>query len=158
MADIKSDYFGEATEVEPTTLHKALWFWYSILCALCFAGWALFSKLASREIPARTVQLLFTLGTVPVALVLLAMRRFKLEKSPKGISYAVANGVLGGLGSIWLFCAFRAGGNTSVITTITGLYPIVTVVLAILILRERLTKRQFLGLAFAVVALVIFSL
>ena len=139
-------------------LHKAKWFWYSILCALCWAGWALSSKLGSREIPARTMQFLITFGTLPVALVLLAMRHFKLERSPKGIFYAVANGVLGGLGGLWLFAAFRTGGNTVVITTVTGLYPMVTVVLAILLLRERLTKRQVIGLAFAAVALVIFSL
>ena len=26
---------------------KARWFWYSILCVLCWGGWALLSKLAS---------------------------------------------------------------------------------------------------------------
>jgi EamA domain-containing membrane protein RarD len=41
---------------------------------------------------------------------------------------------------------------------LTSLYPIVTVVLAVIFLRERLTKLQMAGLGFAVIALVIFSL
>lgn len=136
---------------------KAKWFWYSILCVLCWGGWALFSKLGSTEIPASTMQFLFTFGAMPVALVLLVAKRFKLEKSPKGIFYAVANGVLSAIGGLALFAAYRSGGNTSVITTATALYPMITVVLAVLILRERLTRLQAVGLGFAAVAIIIFS-
>jgi hypothetical protein len=37
------------------------------------------------------MQFLFNLGTLPVAVALLAGRRFRLEKSPKGITYSLAN-------------------------------------------------------------------
>jgi len=104
------------------------------------------------------MQFIFTLGTIPVALALLAGRRFKLEKSPRGIFYSVANGVLSGIGGLALFAAYRSGGNTGVITTATALYPLFTVVLAVLVLRERLTWLQILGLGFAAGAIVIFSL
>jgi transporter family protein len=141
----------------PATL-KAKWFWYSILCVLCWGGWALLSKLGSREIPADTMQFLFTFGALPVALALLVGRHFKLEKSPKGIFYATSNGVLSGIGGLAFFAAFRSGGNTSVITAATSLYPMITVALAVSILRERLTWVQVVGLGFAAVAIVIFSL
>jgi len=141
----------------PATL-KAKWFWYSILCVLCWGGWALLSKMGSREIPADTMQFLFTFGALPVALALLVGRHFKLEKSPKGIFYAVSNGVLSGIGGLAFFAAFRSGGNTSVITAATSLYPMITVALAVTILRERLTWVQVVGLGFAAVAIVIFSL
>jgi EamA domain-containing membrane protein RarD len=45
-----------------------------------------------------------------------------------------------------------------VITVTTSLYPMITVVLALLFLRERLTKMQTLGLGLAVAAIVLFSL
>jgi uncharacterized membrane protein len=140
----------------PATL-KAKWFWYSILCVLSWGGWALLSKLGSKEIPADTMQFLFTFGALPVALVLLAARRFRLEKSPKGIGFAVLNGVLSGIGGLAFFAAFRSGGNTSVITAATSLYPMITVVLAVTILRERLTWVQVTGLGFAAAAFIIFS-
>jgi transporter family protein len=137
---------------------KARWFWYSIACVCCWGAWAFFSKLGSREIPAQTMQFLFTLGTVPVCLALLVARRFKLERSAKGISYGVLNGILSGIGGLALFAAYHTNGNTSLITAATGLYPMITVVLAVLILREKLRRIQLLGLAFAAVAIVIFSI
>lgn len=137
---------------------KARWFWYSMACVLCWGGWALLSKLGSREIPPETMQFLFTIGTIPVCLALLAARHFKLEKSPKGITYGVLNGVLSGVGGLALFAAYHTNSNTSLVTAATALYPMVTVVLAVLILRERFRFVQAIGLVFAAIAIVIFSL
>src|SRR5271157_1428989 len=137
---------------------KTRWLWYSILCVLCWGGWALLSKLGSREIPPETMQFLFTVGTLPVAVALLVARHGKLEKSVKGISYAVLNGILAGIGGLTLFAAYHTNGNTSLITVATSLYPMITVGLAVLILRERLTATQVLGLAFAGAAIVLFAL
>jgi bacterial/archaeal transporter family protein len=137
---------------------KAKWFWYSALCAVSWGGWALLSKIGSREIPPEAMQFLFTIGVLPVCIILLAARRFRLEKSPKGISYAVLNGVLSGVGGLTLFAAYHTNGNTSLITASTALYPVITVLLAVTILRERFGVVQVIGLGFAAVAIVIFSL
>jgi bacterial/archaeal transporter family protein len=134
------------------------WFWYSVLAVFGWGGWAILSKLASSEIPAETLQLLFTFGTVPVAIVLLTARKFKLEPSPSGIAFSIANGIVSGLGTLALFAAFRSGGNTGVISVTTSLYPVISVVLALLILREKLTKVQSAGLVLAAAAIVLFSL
>ncbi len=137
---------------------RAKWFWYSILCVLCWGAWVLCSKLGSNEISASAMQFLFAFGFIPVALLGLVLKPVKFEKSVRGIAYSLGNGVLAGIGGLTLFAAYRSGGNTSVITAATALYPLITVVLAILILRERLTGLQVLGLGFAAVAIVIFSL
>jgi bacterial/archaeal transporter family protein len=104
------------------------------------------------------MQFLFTIGTLPVGLALLAHRRFQLERSALGIAYGVLNGLLAGVGGLALFAAYHTNGNTSLITAATALYPMVTVVLAIIILRERIRGVQMIGLGFAAVAIVIFSL
>jgi transporter family protein len=137
---------------------NARWFWYSIVCVLCWGGWALLSKLGSREIPPDTMQFLFTVGTVPIGVALLIARRGGLEKSPRGITYGVLNGILSGIGGLALFAAYHTNGNTSMITVSTALYPIVTVLLAVSVLREKLGFRQVLGLVFAGISIVIFSL
>ncbi len=139
-------------------LWKTRWFWFSLICVLCWGGWALLSKLGSREIPPSTMQFLFTLGTVPVGLALLIARRGVLEKSPLGIAYGLLNGVLSGVGGLALFAAYHSNDNTTLITAATALYPMVTVILAITILRERFHPLQALGLVFAAIAIVIFSL
>lgn len=137
---------------------NARWFWYSLVCVLCWGGWALLSKLGSREIPPDTMQFLFTVGTVPVGIALLLARRGKLEKDKLGITYAVLNGVLSGIGGLALFAAYHTNGNTTLITAATALYPMITVVLAITILREHFRPIQAVGLLFAAIAIVIFSL
>jgi transporter family protein len=139
-------------------MRNARWFWYSMICVVCWGGWALLSKLGSREIPPDTMQFLFTVGTVPVGLALLLARRGKLEKSRPGIAYGVLNGILSGVGGLTLFAAYHTNGNTTLITAAAALYPMITVALAITILRERFRPIQGLGLLFAAIAIVIFSL
>jgi transporter family protein len=142
-------------------LNKAVtarWFWYSILCVLCWGGWALFSKLGSREIPPQTMQFLFTIGTVPVGIALLVARKFRMERSPRGTTYALLNGILAGVGGLTLFAAYHTDSNTALVTVVTALYPMITVVLAVLLLREQFRLVQVLGLMFAMAAIVIFSL
>ncbi len=137
---------------------KSKWFWYSILCVVCWGGWTILAKLGSNEISAEGAQFLFAWGALPVAIVLLAGRRFRLEKNAKGIFYSVSNGILAAIGGWALFAAYRTGGNTSVITVVTAMYPLFTVVLAMAVLRERLTFLHVIGLAFAAAAFVVFSL
>jgi transporter family protein len=121
----------------PTAL-TSKWFWYSILCVACWGGWTIFAKLGSDQIPAAAAQFLFAWGMLPVAVVLLAGRRFHVEKNARGIFYSIANGVLAAVGGWALFAAYRTGGNASVVTVVTGMYPLFTVGLAVLVLRERL--------------------
>lgn len=134
------------------------WFWYSLLTVVAWAGWALLLKVSSREIPAATTQFLATLGMLPVGLALLYRTARPLERSWRGIFHSLLGGVLSAAGIVALIAAFRSGGPTGVITVTTGLYPMVTVVLAVLLLKERLAQRQKLGLALAAAAIVLFSL
>lgn len=133
------------------------WFWCSVLCVLCWGGWALVSKLGTNEISASGMQFIFAFGFVPVAVLVLALKPVKFEKDIKGISYGLGNGVLAGIGGLALFAAYRTGGNTSVITVATALYPMITVVLAFLVLKERLTRLQIVGLGFAALAMIILA-
>ncbi len=138
---------------------KAKWLWYSTLCLLCFAAFLLVSKLGLQEgIPDTPMFFLFIWGSLPVALALLASQNCRLEKSLHGITYGTLIGILGGAGQLAILVALAVpGGNTSVISAFTGLYPMVTVVLAVLLLRERLITIQMAGLAFAAASIVIFA-
>jgi drug/metabolite transporter (DMT)-like permease len=137
---------------------RTRWFWCCVFCVACWVPWAILSKLGSEEIPAPTMQYLFTWGGMPVLLGVLVMQRFRIERSRKGIFYGLTVGILSAAGQLALFAAYGTGGNAAIITTATSLYPLVTVALAVPLLKERLTKAQVAGLGFAAVALVIFSM
>jgi len=134
------------------------WFWCSLLTVLAWAAWAICAKIGSNELSASAMQFFFGIGAAPLALLLLIKQGFKFERDSLGIFYGVANGLLSSVGNLALLAAFRSGGNTAVITTATSLYPMITVGLAIVVLRERLTRRQILGVGFAAAAMMIFSL
>jgi len=139
------------------SIHQTRWFWLSILSVTGWGAWALLLKLGSRGLSAEMTQFFATLGMLPAALAILLWRKFKLESSFKGASTSVVAGAISSGGILALVAAFKAGGKTDIVVTATALYPLVTVLLAVLILHERLTKRQIAGAVLATLAIVIFT-
>jgi drug/metabolite transporter (DMT)-like permease len=56
-----------------------------------------------------------------------------------------------------LFLLATRGGDLSVVAPLAALYPVTTVILALIVDRERLRGVQIAGLVFAVVSLVLVS-
>jgi transporter family protein len=137
---------------------RTKWFLYSMAAVLSWTCWVFSAKFGSEQLPPNAEQFLAAFGFLLVGLVLLVAMRFRLDLNRRGVGYGVMSGVLLAIGTIALFAAYRTGANTAVITTATGLYPMVTILLAIIFLKERLTRLQLVGVLFAVAAMVIFSL
>lgn len=135
----------------------ARWFWYSLLTIAGWAAWALLLKLGSLDIPDAPALFLQTLGMLPLALLLLTAGSVRGPQDRRGVIYSLLNGAITGIGILFLLAAYRSGGNTAVVSVTTALYPLVTCALAFALLRERLTGRQWLGLALSVAAIVLFA-
>ena len=135
------------------------WVFYSLVTILLWGAWGAVSKVASQEIDANTNQVYFTLGLVPLILVTLRSPRLKggVERNI-GIRWAFLTGILGGLGNIAFFQALVIGGQASIVIPVTALFPLVTVILATTLLKERLGTAQKVGLGLALVAIYILSL
>jgi uncharacterized membrane protein len=103
------------------------------------------------------MQILFTLGMLPVALAMLLQMRGKLDRDRGGVVYGLLCGIATGLGTLGYFAALREQ-NASVVTPLTGVFPVLTVVLAFVVLRERLNKVQMGGMLLALAAIVILSI
>jgi bacterial/archaeal transporter family protein len=136
---------------------KARWFWYSLLTILGWSGWALLLKIGSIEIPSQPALFLQTAGMAPLAVVLLLTGAVRGSQNRKGVIYSLLNGAITGAGILFLLAAYRQGGNTSVVAVTTSLYPLVTLILAVLFLREKLTRQQTLGVILATISIVFFS-
>lgn len=135
----------------------ARWFWYALLTVVGWAAWALLLKLGSLEIPDRPALFLQTLGMLPLVPALLASGKLRGPQDRRGVLYSLLNGAITGIGILFLLAAYRQGGNTGVVSVSTALYPLVTCALAFVLLRERLTRRQWLGLALSIAAIVLFA-
>src|SRR5438094_3366847 len=92
-------------------IFKARWFWYSVLCLLCFAAYLFVSKLGLKHgVPDPTMFYLFIWGSLPIALALLTLRGLQLEKSLKGISCGITVSSLGGAGQLAMLNALAVPG------------------------------------------------
>jgi transporter family protein len=76
----------------------------------------------------------------------------------RGAFYALLTGTLGATGNIALYLALARGGKASVVVPLVGLAPLVTVVLAVLLLRESMNRLQVFGLVLALVSIYLLSL
>jgi uncharacterized membrane protein len=83
--------------------------------------------------------------------------RWKLDRNRGGVTYGLLSGIATGLGTLGYYAALREQ-NASVVTPLTGVFPVLTVVLAFVVLRERLNKLQMAGMLLALASIVILSI
>ena len=136
------------------------WVVYSILAIVLYGFWGVVPKWVSRqedpETPMR-IQVLSTIGILPVALVFIFSKKLKEGKSiPRGVAWAVATGLCGGVASLALYAALVRGQASTVLPFMSP-YPIIAVVLALLFLKERPNLVQCGGIALALVAMFLLS-
>lgn len=138
------------------------WLSWSLLTIVLWGTWGLVSKVASAGVDAYVNQLLYTVGLAPLMLfVAWTVHRQRSRESPKvraeGVFWAFLTGILGGVGNIFFFEALVKGGKASVVAPVTALFPMITVLLALVFLKERLGRVQWIGLALAFLAIYLLS-
>lgn len=138
----------------------APWMLLSILTVLLWGAWGLESKMIVDRISPWMNQVLFSIGLVPLAALMLFSKNLRRcgDSGGKGASYGLATGVCGATGNIALYLALGTGGKASLVVPISGLAPLVTVVLALLILKESINRIQMIGLGFALISIYLLSI
>jgi len=133
------------------------WLIFAVLSLLLYGLWGFFPKLAiDQGIEPRSILVYETIGTAAVALIVLAFIGFKPDLNGKGFSFALLAGTAGALGSLFFLLALSRG-KTSVVVTMTALYPLVVIVLSFFVLKEPVTLKQGIGIIFALIAMVLLS-
>ena len=123
---------------------------YGMLAGFGFGGLLIFLSLGSGTsgiwalLPAR-----MTGSLVMLAVVLMTGREVLRHREP--LVPSIAAGVLATLGNS-LFVLAAAKGSLAVVSVLASMFPAATVILAWVVLHERLTRQRQLGLALALVA------
>ncbi len=128
------------------------WLFYALLAILWWGVWGALAKAASAGMTPGQMQALFAIGMVPLAALALWQLRGKLEMDRRGAGYGILNGVFSGLGLL-AYNAAISRGQASIVGPVTALFPVVTVVLAIVVLRERINRVQGAGIVLALGAI-----
>lgn len=121
---------------------------------LLWGFWGFIPKLTTDYLSPRSAVVYEVLGGLLLALIVLTVSKFQLDFHPKGSAFAVVTGMLGLLGAFCFLLAVSKGPVT-LVATLSALYPVVSVLLAIFILHESVTVRQCLGIAMAVLAMIL---
>jgi uncharacterized membrane protein len=134
-----------------------LWKWLP-WALLGFFWWGLFgfiAKVGSADVEARDMQVLFTLGTLPLVIFIL-VRRKGMRNNAKGRVIGLVIGLIAGLGNAAYFVAMGRG-QASLVGPVTSLFPLVTVLLATIVLKERFNRVQAAGVVLAIISAVLLA-
>ena len=135
------------------------WLTWTFVALLSWGIWAILAKLLGNALTGEQSQALSTLGILPILLALLLSKRTRLRgASGKGVMLALAGGVVTCLGNVAYYAALGRGEKVATVVSLTALYPLTTILLAVIILRERLNGVQLAGIALSFVAIWLFNI
>ncbi len=128
------------------------------LALIAGCGFGCFFVLISRVSPGATFWPLAVarLTSVGVLLVVISIRRQKILPKKSITLLVILAGVLDALGNAFFVFATHVG-RLDVAAILSSLYPVATVLLATLILHERMTRIQTLGILLALLAIPMIS-
>lgn len=136
----------------------AKWLLFALATFFIFGVWAVLPKATSPQLSPLSMQLIATLGVIPMAGVFLISRNlWSGVNLPLGIAYAFVTGVFGNVGNVALLEALKHGGSASIVYPLSGMFPLVTLVLARFWLKERPNSIQAAGILLSLVAIYLFS-
>jgi transporter family protein len=132
------------------------WLGYATLSLIAWGVWGFLVKLGAPSINPRAMQVLFVVGTIPLAVVAIVRTDFKVQRDRVGIFYGILNGVLATFGMLAFYVAMGRG-KAAIIGPVTALFPLFTIVGARMFLKESLNKVQMVGIVVALAAMFIFA-
>jgi transporter family protein len=129
----------------------SVWMLYSLLALFLFGVACITMKFATRHISDELSTIFYTLGYIILAIVIIAAGSVEWNVSLKNWGLGILVGLLMNGATLTLFVAYR-WGKASIVTPLTALYPLVTVVLAGLILKERFDMIKVVAICMALMA------
>ena len=127
------------------------WILYACVTLVAWGVWGVFSKLASSYGRPRQTLLFQVAGVMAFGFIVLSMERFHIQWSARGFGWSAAAGFVNFVGFLTFFAAVEKG-KVSTVIAMSSLYPVVTIVLSILFLHEKISTREGLGIACALLA------
>ena len=132
------------------------WLLLSILTMLCWGVWGLILKLASKYFQWYQVYVSASIATLLASITLLLYLKPPIDVRSLGFVYSLAAGTMGAMGAIFFYIALGRG-KASIVVPITALYPVITLALSLLLLQEKITATQAVGVALAILSLILVS-
>jgi transporter family protein len=129
------------------------WIPYALAAALGFALWAFFGKVSLRHATSTQVGLTYAIASAVLFAVVLLGSTKRSFAGTNGWALA-ASSISGALGLLAFYLALDRG-KASVVVPFVSVYPVIAAGLALVFLNERLTALQAVGVALALLGVVL---
>ncbi|WP_377475396.1 MAG: EamA family transporter [Microcoleus anatoxicus] len=131
------------------------WLIYSLICYLLYGFWGFFGNLATKYVDYQTAFFYEAIGAILMTLfILIQNNSLSFQGDVRGILFAVLVGVCGTVASLVFFIAVGKGKVANVVS-VTSIYPLITILLSALFLKEAITLPQIIGVLFAIIAVIL---
>jgi drug/metabolite transporter (DMT)-like permease len=133
------------------------WLIYAIVTTVFWGIWGALVELPQKSgFPATLGYIVWALTMIPPAIVALKIINWKLEFDKKSILLGCLIGLTGAGGQLILFQALRTGPAYLVFPFIS-LSPVITIILSYIFLKERASRKGWIGIALALIAIIFLS-
>ncbi|HRE51277.1 MAG TPA: EamA family transporter [Flavitalea sp.] len=137
--------------------NKQPWLAYAILNVVLMGVWGAFIEIPEKNgFPATMGYVVWSITMIPAAIFILKLQNWKVQYDRRSVLFGMSVGLLGSIGQLALFFALRIIPAYLVFPVI-ALTPLVTILLAILFLKENTRPIGWLGIALAIIAIVMLS-
>lgn len=128
-----------------------------LLVILLWGIWGFSAKVAISDIGLQAMFWIALISDIFIVLYLvLSNQFFPLRMEEKGIIYSITAGITGGIAIIFFYILLKKY-QASIVLPLTSLYPIVVVILGILILKEKITYLNGIGVVLALISIYLLS-
>ncbi len=133
------------------------WFIYALITTICWGIWGALIEIPEKfGFPATLGYSIWAITMIPPALIALYFLKWKLDHDMRSIFLGLLIGFTGAGGQIILFQALRTGPAYLVFPFIS-LSPVITILLSYIFLKERASKRGWIGILIALLAIPLLS-
>jgi drug/metabolite transporter (DMT)-like permease len=132
------------------------WLLYSLASLVLYGAVGLLQKLTTNRLSGESGLVFYSLGYL-LLFPLFWSRAELAGLAPGVLAMGVLLGFIARSGEWVLFKSFEYGGKASIVVPLTYTYPLITLLLAVALLGERLPPLKWIGIALAIVAAVLMS-
>jgi transporter family protein len=133
------------------------WLMLSLVAMVLWGFVGLLQKVTTNRISADAVLIWDRIGYV-VILPLLVINTRLNNLGTKDIFIGTMDGITNSLGALFLYMSLESGAKASIAVPLTALYPLLTVLLAVGLLGERVKSLHWIGIILAIVAGILMSI
>ncbi len=133
------------------------WITFVIVHVLFMGVWGALIEIPEKNgFPATLGYVVWALTMIPAAVVALIINKWKVETDKRSIFWGCLAGLLGSIGQLVLFFTLKIA-PAYLVFPLLSLTPVVTILLAVIFLKEKTSRLGWIGIGVAIIAILLLS-